>query len=113
MWQELKLEEHGFCGCYKEGGINADKAMICMSGSDGNKDVAISTADIFIEEGYSVLVLGFFKWEGMPKEVMPLVACCGMRRQERRYLICLRRRKNILRSVRRRELTVCVRLRNF
>lgn len=68
MWKELKLEECGFCGYYKEGTINADKAIICMSGSDGNKDLAISIADVFIEEGYSVLVLGFFKWEGLSKE---------------------------------------------
>lgn len=40
---------------------------VCQ-GYDGDKDVAISTADVFIEEGYSVLVLGFLKWEGLPKE---------------------------------------------
>lgn len=69
-WQELKLSEHGFYGYFRKGTTNADKAMIVMSGADGNKEFAIGSADVFLDEGYSALVLGFHKWEGLPQD------CC-------------------------------------
>ena len=67
-WQELSLSKYGFYGYFRKGTTNADKAMIVMSGSDGKKELAISHADIFLEEGYSVLVLGFHKWEGLSQD---------------------------------------------
>lgn len=67
-WQELSLSEYGFYAYFRKGTANADKAMIVMSGSDGKKELAISHADIFLEEGYSVLVLGFYKWEGLSQD---------------------------------------------
>ncbi|MBQ8782118.1 MAG: hypothetical protein IJZ72_10655 [Oscillospiraceae bacterium] len=67
-WQEISLSEFGFYGYFQKGTTNADKAMIVMSGSDGYKELAMSHADIFIDEGYSVLVLGFHKWEGLSQD---------------------------------------------
>lgn len=67
-WQELKLSEYGFYGYFRKGTTNADKAMIVMSGADGNKELAIGSADVFLEEGCSVLVLGFHKWEGLSQD---------------------------------------------
>ncbi|MBQ8781996.1 MAG: hypothetical protein IJZ72_10030 [Oscillospiraceae bacterium] len=67
-WQELSLNKYGFYGYFRKGTTCADKAMIVMSGSDGNKELAISHADIFLREGYSVLVLGFYKWEGLSRD---------------------------------------------
>ncbi|MBQ9141486.1 MAG: hypothetical protein IJX63_06785 [Lachnospiraceae bacterium] len=73
-WLELGLEENGFYGYFKEGTKYPDKAIISMSGSDGNKDFAISDAGVLLDMGYSVLVLGFYKWEGLPQEkcLMPV-----------------------------------------
>lgn len=67
-WQELSLSKYGFYGYFQKGTINAAKAMIVMSGSDGKKELAINHANIFLEEGYSVLVLGFYKWEGLSQD---------------------------------------------
>ena len=67
-WLELNLKEHGFCGYFMEGKEHADKAIICMSGSDGKKEMAMESADDFLAWGYSVLVLGFHGWEGLPQE---------------------------------------------
>ncbi len=67
-WQELSLSEYGFYGYFRRGAVNADKAMIVMSGSDGNKQFAMTLAVTYLEQGYSVLVLGFHKWEGLPQD---------------------------------------------
>lgn len=67
-WRELNLKEHGFYGYFMEGKEHADKAIICMSGSDGKKEIAMESAEDFLAWGYSVLVLGFHGWEGLPQE---------------------------------------------
>lgn len=67
-WLELGLEENGFYGYFREGTSHVDKAMICMSGSDGKKELAIDVAEEIWNEGYSVLALGFHAWEGLPQE---------------------------------------------
>lgn len=68
VWLELALKEYGFFGYFMEGREHADKAIICMSGSDGNKEIAMESAEDFLDWGYSVLVLGFHTWEGLPQE---------------------------------------------
>lgn len=67
-WKELSLTENGFYGYFKEGTKYPEKAMICMSGSDGNKEFALGIGKEIRDMGYSVLVLGFYKWEGLPQE---------------------------------------------
>lgn len=67
-WLELTVKEYGFYGYFLEGKERADKAIICMSGSDGKKEIAMESADDFLDWGYSVLVLGFHGWEGLPQE---------------------------------------------
>jgi dienelactone hydrolase len=40
-----------------------------MTGSDGNEKMAVEGSKLFIEQGYSVLTLGFYKWKGLPKNM--------------------------------------------
>lgn len=68
-WIELGLKENGFFGYFKEGTKHHEKAMICMSGADGSKEFALLSGQEIWNMGYSVLVLGFIKWEGLPKEI--------------------------------------------
>lgn len=67
-WIELGLKENGFFWYFKEGTKHHEKAMICMSGADGSKEFALLSGQEIWDMGYSVLVLGFIKWEGLPKE---------------------------------------------
>lgn len=73
-WLELDLKENGFYGYFKEGTKYPQKAVICMSGADGNKEFALVSGQELWDMGYSVLVLGFLKWEGLPQEIchMPI-----------------------------------------
>lgn len=67
-WLELNLKENGFYGYFKEGTKYPQRAVICMSGADGNKELALGNGQELWDMGYSVLVLGFLKWEGLPQE---------------------------------------------
>lgn len=40
-----------------------------MSGAGVSKNLAEKSAAYLLKEGYNVLVLGFYKWKGMPKEM--------------------------------------------
>lgn len=73
-WLELSLNENGFYGYFKEGAKYPEKAVICMSGADGNKEFALACGQEVWNMGYSVLVLGFLKWEGLPQAtcLMPI-----------------------------------------
>jgi dienelactone hydrolase len=69
MAQKFTLQNDGFCGYFTEGSKCLEKAVIYMTGSDGNEKMAAKGSKLFIEHGYSVLTLGFYKWKGLPKHM--------------------------------------------
>lgn len=66
---DFTVKEHGFCGSYYNGTKHTDKAIIYMSGAGVGRKMTVSTGKFLINEGYNVLVLGFYKWKGLPKEM--------------------------------------------
>lgn len=69
MVEEFTLEKDGFCGTYFKGEKHLEKAIIFMSGAGISQKLTESSASFLIKQGYSVLVLGFYNWKGMPKEM--------------------------------------------
>ena len=63
------LKEDGFCGTFYKGTKYFEKAIIFMSGSGISQKQAQLSASFLVKQGYSVLVLGFYKWRGLPREM--------------------------------------------
>ncbi len=63
------LNEDGFCGTFYQGTTYFEKAIIFMSGSGISQKQAQLSASFLVKQGYSVLVLGFYKWRGLPREM--------------------------------------------
>ncbi|MBE6123563.1 MAG: hypothetical protein E7190_12745 [Erysipelotrichaceae bacterium] len=63
------LKEDGFQAYWFEGTVHKDKAIIWMHGSGMNEKHCIADSEYIRKAGYSVLVLGFYLWKGMPKQM--------------------------------------------
>ncbi len=63
------LERNGFEGYFFEGNKGKDVAVIFMGGAGCNEKVCIESSVFLREAGYAVLVLGFYFWKGLPKEM--------------------------------------------
>ncbi|MDR0220730.1 MAG: hypothetical protein LBI54_04915 [Lachnospiraceae bacterium] len=69
MPRQFTLQDDGFCGYFTEGAKYSQKAIIYMTGADGHEKTALASSKLFIEQGYSVLTLGFIKWKGLSKNL--------------------------------------------
>jgi hypothetical protein len=69
MARKFTLQNDCFCGHFMEGSIHPQKAIIYTTGADGHEKTAIESSKLFIEQGYSVLTLGFVKWKGLSKNL--------------------------------------------
>ena len=69
MKREYILEEDGFRAIWFEGKENRDKVIIYMSGAGINEKITIDASKYLRDAGYSVLCLGFYLWDGLPKEM--------------------------------------------
>ena len=67
MKNSYHLKEDGFEARWFEGTSHRDKAIIWMHGSGMNEKHCLADSDYLRRAGYSVLVLGFYFWKGMPK----------------------------------------------
>jgi len=63
------VENNGFNAFFFPGTIQPNKALICLGASGCNETTSIVIAKQFIKAGFSVLVLGFYMWKGMSKEL--------------------------------------------
>ena len=62
------LEKNGFLGTFYEGSTYADKAVIYVGGTGENRStVEERAAKLCRREGFSVLALGYYLWEGLSK----------------------------------------------
>lgn len=63
------LEKEGFIANYYEGSSETNKAIIVVGGSSCNEKTTTAMADFLIKAGYNVLVLGFYLWKGLSKDL--------------------------------------------
>lgn len=62
------LEKNGFLGTFYEGSTYADKAVIYVGGTGENRSTVEERASkLCRREGFSVLALGYYLWEGLSK----------------------------------------------
>ena len=66
---EFRLDEDGFRGYFYKGEKKPGKAVIYVGGSGTSEMMTKNSAGFLIDEGYSVMVLGFYLWEGLPKKL--------------------------------------------
>lgn len=67
--QAFSLDKDGFCGTFYKGNKYLEKSIIFMSGAGVDQKRTQASASFLVEQGYSVLVLGFYKWRGLQKEM--------------------------------------------
>lgn len=69
MKQQYTLKADGFRAIWFEGDKYRDKVIIYMGGAKCNEKICVDSSDYLRAEGYSVLCLGFYLWDGLPKEM--------------------------------------------
>lgn len=69
MKKQYTVEEDGFRAIWFEGKEYRDKVIIYMGGAKCNEQVSVDSSRYLRDEGYSVLCLGFYLWDGLPKEM--------------------------------------------
>ena len=69
MKREYILEKDGFRAIWFEGNENRDRVIIYMSGAGINEKMTIDASKYLRDAGYSILCLGFYLWDGLPKEM--------------------------------------------
>lgn len=67
--QKFLLKEDGFCGTFYKGTNDFEKAIIFICGAGISQKRTQTYASFLLKQGYSVLVLGFYKWRGLPKDM--------------------------------------------
>ncbi len=63
------LEKEGFIGHYFTGNRGKEKAVIYMAGAMCGEKLCVESSEFLRNQGYPVLVLGFYLWKGLPKEM--------------------------------------------
>ena len=69
MKSSYHLKEDGFEARWFEGTSRRDKAVIWMHGSGMNETYCLKDSEYLRKAGYSTLVLGFYFWKGMSKQM--------------------------------------------
>ncbi|MBQ8826079.1 MAG: hypothetical protein IJ007_03175 [Oscillospiraceae bacterium] len=69
MKKEYTLNEDGFRAVWYEGSTFRDKVIIYLGIAKTSEENALQAAQYLIDSGYSVLCLGFYLWDGLPKEM--------------------------------------------
>ena len=69
METELTVSENGFPGIYYPGDKYPDRAVIYAGGGGSSKEESIASAAFIKDAGFSMLLLGWYKWENTPKEL--------------------------------------------
>ena len=66
---ECSLEKEGFRGHFYPGWKETNKAIISVGGASCDEKTSIAMSGFLRREGYSVLVLGFYLWKGLNKNL--------------------------------------------
>jgi BAAT / Acyl-CoA thioester hydrolase C terminal. len=70
--ERCTLNEHGFVGLYFPGTHSHEKAVIAAGGASCDEKTSVSMCRYLRKAGYNVLVLGFYLWEGLPKDLVAI-----------------------------------------
>lgn len=68
--ERCTLEKNGFVGVYYPGTTSPEKAIIAAGGASCDEKTSVSMCRFLRRAGYNVLVLGFYIWEGLSKELV-------------------------------------------
>ena len=68
--ERCTLEQNGFVGIYYPGSIHPEKAVIAAGGASCDEKTSVSMSRFLRKAGYNVLVLGFYGWKGLSKELV-------------------------------------------
>ena len=68
--ERCTLEKNGFEGIYFPGSISPEKAIIAVGGASCDEKTSILMSRFLRNAGYNVLVLGFYLWKGLPKDLI-------------------------------------------
>lgn len=66
---ECTLEKEGFRAHYYPGTKERNKAIIAVGGASCNEKTSIAMSGFLRRAGYNVLVLGFYLWKGLTKDL--------------------------------------------
>ncbi|ORX65793.1 alpha/beta-hydrolase [Anaeromyces robustus] len=70
--EKYSIEKNGFNGIYFPGTKSPEKAIIVVGGASCDEKISVLTSRYLRNEGYNVLVLGFYLWKGMSKDVVSI-----------------------------------------
>jgi len=70
--ERCSLEKNGFEAVYFPGTISPEKAVISVGGASCDEKLSISMYGFLRKAGYNVLVLGFYIWKGLPKDLVQI-----------------------------------------
>jgi len=70
--ERCTLEKNGFEAVYFPGTISPEKAIISVGGSNCDENRSIIMSGFLRKAGYNVLVLGFYIWKGLPKDLVQI-----------------------------------------
>ena len=70
--ERCTIENNGFIGIWYEGTKSPEKAIIAAGGASCDEKTSVSMCRYLRNAGYNVLVLGFYLWKGLPKELVSI-----------------------------------------
>lgn len=68
--ERCTLEKNGFMGIYFPGKIYSEKVIITAGGASCDEKTSVSMCRFLRKAGYNILVLGFYMWKGLPKNLV-------------------------------------------
>ncbi|MCM1263484.1 MAG: hypothetical protein NC313_12275 [Butyrivibrio sp.] len=69
-WVRFELQKDGFRAYFHRGHKKAGKAVLFVGGAGCNEETCIKMGEEIAAQGYSVMVLGFYLWKGLPRELI-------------------------------------------
>ncbi|MBE7005402.1 MAG: hypothetical protein E7425_14190 [Ruminococcaceae bacterium] len=69
MTMQFDLEHDGFVGEFHPGARYPGKAVLYVGGASCDRKMTLAMGRFIEDAGFSVLYLGFYLWEGLPKEM--------------------------------------------
>ena len=70
--ERCTLEKNGFVGIWYPGTYHTDAAIIAAGGASCDEKTSVSMCRYLRNAGYNVLVLGFYLWDGLPKDLVSI-----------------------------------------
>ncbi|MCM1100032.1 MAG: hypothetical protein NC079_04785 [Clostridium sp.] len=69
-WIHFALQKDGFKAHFHKGQKKPGKAVLLVGGAGCNEKICVKIGKEIAVHGYSVMVLGFYLWEGLPRDLI-------------------------------------------